>query len=116
MPFWRSELIDFALRQETEKHICEQMEWIARDPENATPYYNLAQLYRIEGRAEEALGLLLEAVRLDTGFAGAHVALAEMYAVKGDYPAAWKHARSAESSGNSAGIELLSRYGVATDR
>ncbi|HEU0138580.1 MAG TPA: tetratricopeptide repeat protein [Bryobacteraceae bacterium] len=116
MSFWRSELIDFALRQETEKHICEQMEWIARDPENATPYYNLAQLYRIEGRAEEALGLLLEAVRLDAEFAGAHVALAGMYAVKGDYPAAWKHARSAESCGNSAGIELLSRYGVATDR
>ena len=112
MSFWRREVIDFALSRETEAHKREQKEWIAREPANARPWYNLAQLYRIEQRQEDALGLLLEAVRLDDGFAAAHAALAEIYAVRGEYAAAWGHARKAEEHGDGRGVELLRRHRV----
>ena len=112
MSFWRNELIDFALDYETLRHVREQREWIAREPSNAVPYKNLAQLYRIQGRREEALGLLLEAVRLDNGFAAAHVELSQIYTVLGDARAAWRHARLAESNGNRNAVELLERHGV----
>jgi tetratricopeptide (TPR) repeat protein len=110
--FWRKEVIDFALDRETAAHIQEQKEWIAREPHNPRPWYNLAQLYRIERKQDEALALLLEAVRLDDGCADAHVALAEIYAVRADYAAARKHAGKAEELGNLRGVELLRRHGV----
>lgn len=112
MAFWRKEVIDFALDYQTLRHIREQREWIAREPANPLPYKNLAQLYRIQGRSDEALGLLLEAVRLDGRFAAAHVELSELYAVFGDTRAAWRHARLAESNGNPSAVELLERHGV----
>lgn len=112
MSFWRKEVIDFALDQETLHHIEEQRALIAADPSNPRPYYNLALLYRMQGRADDALGLLLETVRLDSAFTDAHVALAEIYAVRDDAPAAWKHARLAESNGNGKAVELLTRHRV----
>ena len=113
MSFWRKKVIQPALDHETRKHMDEQRAWIAREPANPHPYYHLAQLYRIDNRADEALALLLEAVRLDDGFADAHVALAEMYVVREDYRAAWRHARAAERYGNARAVELLQRYKVA---
>jgi len=110
--FWRKEVIDFALDSETAAHIREQREWIAREPQNPRPWYNLAQLYRIEQKQDEALALLLEAVRLDDACADAHVALAEIYAVRGDYPAAQRHAAKAAQNGNPRGVELLRRHAV----
>lgn len=112
MSFWRKELIDFALGRETQNHIAEQREWIVREPQNPAPYRNLAQLYRMEGRPEEALGLLLEAVRLDPAFARAHADLAELYAVQGDLAAAWRHADLAEQHGEPRAANLLRRYNV----
>lgn len=112
MGFWRREVIDFALGYETRRQIAEQREWIAREPQNAVPYYNLAQLYRIESRQHEALELLLEAVRLDPELARAHAALAEINVVRGDMRAAWCHARAAERHGEPRAVELLKRYGV----
>jgi tetratricopeptide (TPR) repeat protein len=113
MSFWRKEMIEPALDNETRLHIEEQRAWIAREPANARPYYNLAQLYRVAFKPEEALGLLLEAVRLDATLAGAHAALTEIYAVREDYRAAWRHARLAEQHGEGRGVDLLKRYGVA---
>jgi cytochrome c-type biogenesis protein CcmH/NrfG len=110
MSFWRREVVDFALDQETRKHMEEQLAWIAREPANAQPYFHLAQFYRIGGRQDEALGLLLEAVRLDPKLAGAHASLAEIYAIRADYDAAWKHARAAEENGDPHAVELLRRY------
>lgn len=113
MSFWRKQVIDPALREETERHMAEQRAWVKREPANPRPYYHLAQFYRIEGRQDEALGLLLEAVRLDPAFAAAHVSLAEMYAIRADYAAAWHHARAAGQNGDSSAVELLQRYGVS---
>ncbi|MGO9256818.1 MAG: tetratricopeptide repeat protein [Bryobacteraceae bacterium] len=112
MSFWRKEVIGFALDHETRKHMDEQRAWIAREPANPRPYYQLAQFYRMEGRQDEAWGLLLEAVRLDDRLGEAHVALAEIYAVREDYAAAWRHARRAETAGDGRAVELLRRYGV----
>ena len=94
MGLWR-EVADWALDDQTRSEIDQQRRWAEAEPENPRPYYQLAQLYRTQGRREEALGLLLEAVRLDAAFAAAHVALAEMYAVAGDTTAARRHAELA---------------------
>jgi DNA-binding SARP family transcriptional activator len=112
MSFWRKQVIDPALDHETRLHMEEQRAWIEREPANPRPYYHLAQFYRIAGKQDEALGLLLEAVRLDQRFAAAHAALTEVYAVCEDYRAAWRHARLAEQNGDARGVELLKRYGV----
>jgi tetratricopeptide (TPR) repeat protein len=109
---WRKDVIDFALDHETRLHIDEQLACIAREPDNPRPYYRLAQLYRMQWKQDEALGLLLEAVRLDDTFAAAHTALAEIYAVRQDYAAAWRHARAAEQHGDAAAVSLLTRHGV----
>jgi cytochrome c-type biogenesis protein CcmH/NrfG len=113
MSFWRDELIEFALDHETRKHMQEQIEWIEREPANARPYYHLAQFYRMNGKPQEALGLLLESVRLDPSFADPHAALAEMYAIAGDTKAAWRHARAAEREGNSRPVDMLRRHAVS---
>ena len=112
MSFWRKQVIDFALDCETQAHILEQRTWIAREPSNPYPYYHLAQLYRVAFKPEEALGLLLEAVRLHPNFAAAHASLAEMYVLRDDYPAAWRHGRLAEANGIPHVVEMLTRHGV----
>lgn len=116
MSFWRDEIVDFALDHETRKHMDEQLAWIQRDPSNARPYYHLAQFYRMNGKPQEALGLLLESVRLDPNFADPHAALAEHYAVAGDIRAAWRHARAAERNGETRAIEMLRRHKVQEER
>jgi cytochrome c-type biogenesis protein CcmH/NrfG len=112
MSFWRSTVIDPALDHEILSQIAAQRAWIDRDPANPRPYYHLAQLFRVAFRPDDALGLLLEAVRLDPTLAEAHVSLAEIYIVRADYPAAWRHAALAEQQGNSQAADLLRRYAV----
>jgi Tfp pilus assembly protein PilF len=56
--------------------------------------------------------MLLEAVRLNDNLADAHVALAEIYGVGGDYAAAERHARRAAECGNERGVEMLRRNGL----
>ena len=112
MSFWRKEVVDFALDRETRTAMEEQRAWIVREPANPQPYYHLAQFYRMASNQDEALGLLLEAVRLDAGFAEAHASLAEIYALRGDYPAAWRHARLAEANGVPRVVEMLVRNRV----
>jgi len=111
--FWRKQVIQPALDAETRKHMEEQLAWIAREPGNARPYLHLAEFYRMEGREDEALGLMLHAVQLDPQFAAAHASLAEIYVVRGDYPAAWRHARAAERAGEPRAVALLERHNVA---
>jgi thioredoxin-like negative regulator of GroEL len=109
MGFWR-QAIDWALDDQTRREIEEQRRWAEAEPANPRPYYQLAQLYRTQGRREEALGLLLEAVRQDERFAAAHVALAEMYAVVGDMPAARRHAERAAAEGEERARAMLERH------
>jgi hypothetical protein len=110
--FWRKRVIQPALDAETRKHMEEQRAWIAREPGNARPYFHLAQFYRMEAREDEALCLLLHAVDLDADLAAAHAALAEIYAVRADYGAAWRHARAAERAGEPRAVALLERHNV----
>jgi len=110
MRFIRKEVVDFALDAETRRHVDEQRAAIAAQPANPRPYYNLALLCRAQQKQEEALGLLLEAVRLDPLFAPAHVALAEIYAVRDDLPAARRHAELAAAQGNFQACQMLDRY------
>ena len=114
MSFFRKELIDFALDQETRRAIEEQQAQIAAEPSNPRPYYQLALLYRMQWKHDEALGLLLESVRLDPAFTPAHVALAEMYAVRKDMEAARRHAELAAEQGNFEAREMLERYSAET--
>jgi tetratricopeptide (TPR) repeat protein len=108
--FWRKEVIDFALDRETRAAIEEQRAWSLREPANPQPYYHLAQLYRVAFQPDRALGLLLEAVRLDPGFAEAHASLAEMYVLRDDYDSAWRHARLAAANGVPRALEMLTRH------
>ena len=112
MSFWRKEVVDVALSDETRRQMAEQRAWIEREPANPRPYFHLAQFYRMEGREEEGLGLLLEAVRLDPRFAPAHAALAEIYAVGRDYPAAWRHARAGGANGDPHAAAMLRRHRI----
>jgi cytochrome c-type biogenesis protein CcmH/NrfG len=111
MSFLGKDLIDFALDHETLLQMAEQRAWIEGDPANPRPYYHLAQFYRMNGRQEEALGLLLHAVSLEGAPAGAHISLAEVYTVRSDYAAAWRHARLAEESGDRSAVARLRRHG-----
>jgi len=113
MGFFRKEVIDFALDRQAREAIEEQRAWIAAEPSNPRPYQQLALLYRMHGQQDEALGLLLEAVRLDPGFAAAHVSLAEIYVVRDDREAARRHAELAAAHGDERALEMLRRYGLA---
>jgi cytochrome c-type biogenesis protein CcmH/NrfG len=113
MSFWRDEMIEFALDHETRKHMEELVARIESEPGNAQSYYALSQFYRMNGKQDYALGLLLEAIRLNPEMAEAHASLCDVYAVRGDNAAAWRHARTAERLGQPRGVELLTRYAVA---
>ena len=110
MGFWRREVIDFALDSQTRQAMAEQEAWIAAEPANPRPYYQLALLYRTQAKQDEALGLLLEAVRLDPGLVPAHTALAEIYAVRADLKAAQRHADLAAAGGDPQARQMLLRY------
>lgn len=110
--FWRRKVIEPALDEDTERQIAAQKDWIAAEPSNPRPYWQLATLYRTQGKREAALGLLLHAIHLDPAFGPAHATLAEVYAVLGDSRAAWRHARLAEAAGVPEAAQLLLRYRV----
>ena len=54
MELW-DDVVQHALDHETLVNEQEQMEWIAREPSNARPFYNLAQLRRMQYKQDEGL-------------------------------------------------------------
>ena len=112
MGFFRKEVVDFALDHETRRAIGEQQALITADPSNLRPYYQLALLYRMQWKHDQALGLLLEAVRLDPAFAAAHVALAEIYIARNNLATARQHAELAAAQGNPQARDMIERYGL----
>ena len=110
MAFVRKEVVEFALDGATRRAVEEQQGLIAAEPRNPRGYHQLGLLYRMQGKRDEALGLLLEAVRVDAAFAPGHAALVEMYAAGNDMGAARRHAERAAELGDSRARDMLARY------
>lgn len=64
---------------------------IELDADQPQALYNLAVITATQGSASEAIGLLERALRIDRTFVAARLALADLYASKGDNGAARKH-------------------------
>ncbi|MFQ5723407.1 MAG: tetratricopeptide repeat protein [Terriglobia bacterium] len=111
--FWES-LLDGALNEETKKYIGEQRQALAANPSDPRPYFHLGLLYNMQRNPEAAIEMFKQALALDPGFALAHQHLGQLYAVLGDYPKAWVHAREAAARGNTTLLDMLRRYPQAT--
>lgn len=111
--FWEG-VLEGALNQETEKHIAEQRQALEANPLDPRPYFHLGLLYNLQRNLEAAIEMFERALALDPGFALAHQHLGQLYAVRGDYPRAWAHAREAAARGNTTLLDMLNRYPEAT--
>lgn len=108
--FWRKDVIEFALDQETERLIAEQQAAIAADPGFARGYLNLGLLYQMQYKQDLAVEHFLKALSLDPSLADAHVSLGRVYAVRGEMDKAWEHAQVAATLGNQKLLEQLQRH------
>lgn len=108
--FWRKEVIEPALNDETKKYIDAQLDVIRKNPNDARAYYQLGLLYRMHDRPGEALKQFFKALELDPKLTDTHVALGEMCVIRGDYDTAWFHARVAAQGGNRTLLDQLERY------
>jgi cytochrome c-type biogenesis protein CcmH/NrfG len=109
-PFFRR-AADEALDEETARQIAEQRAALAQNPEWAEGYYHLAQLLRVQHKAEEAKLHLLTALEKKPTLGEAHIALGEIYVAEGDYDRARVHAEFAAACGNSSLLEQMQRHG-----
>lgn len=114
--FWRNAVIDPALDHETKKCVYEQLERIRRNPNDARAHFQLGLLYRMQYRPNEAMAQFFKALELDPKLVDAHVALGEMFAVRGDYKTARFHATIAAEEGNRTLLDQLERYSNLTRR
>ena len=108
--FFRKEVIEPALDEETERHIREQQAAIEADPAAAKPHHNLGALYRLQGKTAQAEEQFRKALSLDPNSAESYVELGQMCVVREDYQAAWLHAKAAAKLGDSQLLKLLERY------
>ncbi|HWR13943.1 MAG TPA: tetratricopeptide repeat protein [Terriglobales bacterium] len=109
-PFFRN-VMDDMLDAETARHIAEQKAAVDANPSWAEGHYHLAQLYRIQQRAQDAKRELLIALEMKPLLAEAHMALGEIYISEGDLDKAREHAEIAAQLGNGRLRDQLSRYG-----
>ncbi len=98
------------LDADTERHIAEQQAALAKEPSWAEGHYHLGQLYRVQGKREEARLEFLKALELKPSLADAHVAIGEMYAADGEMDKAREHGEYGARFGNSRLKEQLERY------
>jgi len=108
--FWREDVIQPALDRDVEAAVAEQQAILANDPNNAHAYFALATLSHFKGEIEQAIQSFQKAIEINPTFAAPHVSLGRIYAVRGEYEQAWKHARAAEALGERDLVEMLERY------
>jgi tetratricopeptide (TPR) repeat protein len=108
--FWRREVIQPALDRDLDAAVAEQRAILERDPQNAPAHFALATLRYSQGETDQAIALFLRAIELDARYAAPHLSLGRVYAVRGAYDLAWKHAREAERLGDRSLVEQLERY------
>ena len=108
--FFRKEVFEPALDEETERHIREQKAAIEANRAAAKPHHNLGALYRLQGKTAQAEEQFQKALSLDPSLAESHVELGQICVVREDYQAAWLHAKMAASLGDLQLLKLLERY------
>ena len=111
MSFWRKEVIDFALDRETRRQMEEQRAWIQREPSNPQPYYHLAQFYRMAANRTKPWVCCSKRCAWMPA-SRRRMPLWPKCTSRGDYPAAWRHARLAEANGVPRVVEMLVRNRV----
>jgi tetratricopeptide (TPR) repeat protein len=109
-PFWRDDLIQPSLDTEVDAAIREQLEILAKDPQNAKAFFALGTLSNFRGKTDDAILYLSQAIELDPTAAAPHLNLGRIYAMLSKYDEAWHHARLAEALGSRELVEMLERY------
>jgi tetratricopeptide (TPR) repeat protein len=108
--FWRKEVIQPALHCDVEAAAAEQQSILADDPHNANACFALGTLLHFQGATEPASQYFQKSIELDSGNAAPHRRPGRIYALRGEYEQAWKHARAAEALGARDLVEMLERY------
>jgi tetratricopeptide (TPR) repeat protein len=108
--FWRDNVIQPALNHDVEAAVAEQQAILATDPNNAQAYFALGTLRHFQGATGQAMQYFQKSVELDSSNPGPHLSLGRIYALRGEYAEAWKHARAAEALGARDLVEMLERY------
>ncbi len=109
-PFWRENIIQPSLDTEVDAAIAEQLAILAKDPQNAKAFFSLGTLSNFRGQTDDAILYLDKSIELDPKAAAPHLNLGRIYALRGNYEEAWKHARAAEALGSREMVEMLERY------
>ncbi len=110
MTFWRQDVIQPALDADVEAEVREQEDLIRSNPADPFAHFALASLAHFRGQTERAIQHFEKAIELDPAYAAPCVSLGRIYAVRGDYDRAWKHAREAAQRGDSTLLGQLARY------
>ena len=108
-PFFRH-VMDDMLDHETARHIAQQKAALEQNPGWAEGHYHLAQLYRVQQRAQDAKRELLIALEMKPLLPEAHMALGEIYISEGDLEKAREHAEIAAQLGSGRLRDQLQRY------
>jgi tetratricopeptide (TPR) repeat protein len=105
-------IVSHVLDAYADEHIAEQKAALAANPEWAEGHYNLAHLYRTQGRQREAKEQLLIVLEKQPTLAEAHTALGEIYILEGDLASARQYAEFAAALGNRRLLDQMQRYGA----
>ncbi len=108
--FWRKEVIQPALNRDVDAAVAEQQAILANDPNNANAYFALGTLLHFQGVTQQAIQHFQKSIQLNAGNAAPHLSLGRIYALRGEYELAWKHAHAAETLGARDLVEMLERY------